>query len=113
VNPRRACRKDNNHDVIADAFRRHGWDWYETYQFAQYLPGFPDGMAVRNGMVVLVEIKNGDATLTPDEERFIANYHAPVIIARSVEDVERLEHIALSWPGNAAQTSLRKDKNMS
>ena len=87
MSPRRACRKDANHDAIADAFRRLGWQWYDTYQFAQYVPGFPDGMAVKPGAVLLVEVKGKRGRLTDDERTFHRVYLGPIMVARTEEDV--------------------------
>ena len=86
---RRACRKDAQHDEIRDAFRSLGYHWIETYQVAQYQPGFPDGLACRRGRVLFVEIKAQGATLTADEARMrdtIVGY-AEYIVVRSVDDV--------------------------
>ena len=86
---RRACRKDINHDEIRDAFRALGWHWVDTYQVAQYQPGFPDGLACRRGTVLFVEIKAKGATLTEDEARFrdMINRYADYLVVRSVNDV--------------------------
>lgn len=70
MSPRYACKKDANHDEIANTFRVCGWPFLDTWQFAQYVPGFPDGLASGPNDTVLVEIKNGDVPLTPDEEEF-------------------------------------------
>ncbi len=88
--PRRACRKDANHDAIADAFRRLGWQWYDTYQVAQYIPGFPDGLAVKPDYALLVEVKGERGQLTEDEAEFHAWYEGPLAIVRSNEDVVRV-----------------------
>ena len=90
MSPRRACRKDDNHDAIADTFRRLGWQWYDTYQFAQYLPGFPDGMAVKPGAVLLVEVKGKRVRLTKDEAAFHRDYLGPIMVARTEDDVVQM-----------------------
>lgn len=85
--PRRACRKDANHDIIADAFRVHGCDWVDTWQYAQYTPGFPDGI-VRYGRVVrFIEVKTPGAKLTPDEEIFRALHEDVYRVVATLEDV--------------------------
>jgi len=66
--PRRACRKDANHDEIRDALRQLGWDVIETYQFAQYDPGFPDLLCEKRGVIVFVEVKAEGGKLTKDEK---------------------------------------------
>ena len=72
---RRACRKDVNHDMIASTFRAHGIDWIDTWQHAQYTPGFPDGIACYGPVVRFIEVKaDGKAALTGDEARVRALY---------------------------------------
>jgi hypothetical protein len=87
MSPRYAARKDQNHDEIADAFRRLGWTFVDTWQCAQYVPGFFDGLACRDGVVIGVEVKHGKEPLTPDEARFHAAWPGRILVARSVEDV--------------------------
>lgn len=87
MTPRRACKKDLSHDLIADAFRKLGWQWYDTYQFAQYHPGWPDGEAVRWPVVLKVEVKSEKGQLTPDEQAFWNTYEGPKCICRTIEDV--------------------------
>ncbi len=93
MTPLRAFRKDANHEVIADAFRRLGWQWYDTYQVAQYLPGFPDGMAVKSWCVLLVEIKGERGRLTEEEKRFHSLYAGPLAVVRTIEDVKKVTEI--------------------
>ena len=83
----RARKKDSNHDLIAEAFRKCGWYWIDTYQFAYFKPGWFDGMAIRNGIVLGVEIKAGKGILTPDEEAFHREWPGPIVIVRNIEDV--------------------------
>lgn len=91
MNPRRACARDANHDEIADAFRRLGWDVIDTHQCAQYVPGFPDLMAIRGGRVVGIEVKAPGGRLTVDELTFAMAHPewAPVVV-RTVDEVIRL-----------------------
>lgn len=98
MSPRRACKKDGTHDEIADAFRRLGWTFVDTWQCAQYIPGFFDGLACKNGVVLGVEVKNGKAPLTPDEARFHVSWEGPVLIARTIEDVLLANTHDWSWP---------------
>ena len=86
---RRRCRKDANHDEIAATFRALGVDWIDTWQHAQYTPGFPDGVAVRGQVVRFVEIKSapGDAKrLTRDEILFWQRFDPLYRIVATVED---------------------------
>lgn len=93
MSPRRDCRKDDNHDDIAEAFRMCGWRFIDTYQHAQYTPGFPDGLAVRGHRTVWVEVKTAQGTLT-DKERMFRDYElagdGEYEIVRTLEDVERI-----------------------
>lgn len=93
MSPRRACRKDANHDAIADAFRKLGWVWVDAYQCAQYVPGFFDGLACRGDLVVGVEVKAGREQLTPEELTFHMCWPGRTLIARSVMDVAELDRL--------------------
>ena len=88
MSPRRACRKDANHNQIADAFRAAGCLVIDTHQFAQYVPGYPD-LDVRWGEAsILIEVKTADGELTDDERAFYqlcASYDVPYYIVRDVE----------------------------
>lgn len=90
MSPRRACKKDANHDLIAEAFRKAGCMVIETYQVAQVIPGYPD-LDVRWGEVsVLIEVKTADGELTDDERAFYekcAGWDVPYYIVRDVEQV--------------------------
>ena len=84
---RRACRKDVNHDMIASTFRAHGIDWIDTWQHAQYTPGFPDGIAVRGKVVRFIEVKADiRAMLTPDEAWFQALYTDLYRVVATIEE---------------------------
>ena len=100
MSPRRDCRKDDNHDVIAEAFRVRGWRWIDTYQHAQMTPGFPDGLAVRGRRTVWVEVKTARGQLTPAERKF-RDYElageGEYEIVRTLEDVERITQ--RGWEG--------------
>jgi Holliday junction resolvase-like predicted endonuclease len=85
--PPRACRKDANHDEIANAFRRLGWQVFDTYQVAQYLPGWPDLVVCKRSTVVFVEVKAGKGELTPDERAFRYTLDAHYRVVRCVDDV--------------------------
>jgi len=85
--PRRACRKDANHDEIANAFRKLGWYWKDTYKAGPVIPGFFDGIAILWGHVLGVEVKSATGKLTDEEETFHAEYPGMKAIIRSVDDV--------------------------
>jgi len=87
MSARRACRKDANHDLVKEALQWRGFTCYDTWQVAQYIPGFPDLLVVKNRRVILVEVKDGNAPLTIAEKRFVAGYEAPLVIVRSLDDL--------------------------
>jgi hypothetical protein len=86
MSPRRACRKDVNHDLIAETFRKAGCLVLDTHQVAQYIAGYPD-LDVRWGArSVLVEVKTADGTLTDDERAFAWTcmaYYVPCVVVRT------------------------------
>lgn len=87
---RRACRKDANHDELSDAARRLGWYVVDTYQVAQYIPGWPDAVWAKRGRTVLVEYKTARGQLTQDEALFAATWPGEWVVVRSVDDVVRV-----------------------
>jgi hypothetical protein len=89
--PRRDCRKDANHDDVAGAFRQLGWQVLETYQVAQYLPGWSDLVVCKANVVVFVEVKAPGAQLTEDEDRFRQVLDAYYVVCRGLADVVALD----------------------
>ena len=69
--PRRACRRDANHNALSDTARRLGWLVWDTWQHAQYTPGWPDAVWTGYG-VVFAEYKAKGGRLTDDERQFRA-----------------------------------------
>jgi len=97
---RRACRKDLNHDEIANAFRELGWLVLDTWEFAQYLPGFPDliiCLRCKPEVVGLIEIKSLNGGLTRAE----AEFHETMWPGRIaiVDSVERALIVHEVWKG--------------
>ena len=89
MSPRRACRKDANHNQIADAFRAAGCFVLDTYQMAQYIAGYPDLDVRRGARSVLVEVKTTDGELSADEQWFASvceGYGVPCVVVRTVEE---------------------------
>lgn len=92
---RRAPRKDNNHDEIAELFEAAGFGVYDTSATGR---GMPD-MAVWLGQVVkLIEIKNpktsyGRKGLNANQKRLIEGKKFPVSVITGTE--EALEFIRL------------------
>jgi len=89
--PRRACAKDANHDEIAGALLQLGWWVVDTSQAAQVVPGFPDLLAAKAGMTVLIEVKTRRGRLTPAESVFQMLWPDRYRIVRRIEDVEAIE----------------------
>lgn len=87
---RRACRKDSHHDELSKAARRLGWFVVDTYQVAQYIPGWPDAVWAKRGRTVLVEYKTERGQLTDDEGLFGALWPDEWVVVRSVDDVVRV-----------------------
>lgn len=68
--PRKAARKDDNHDDLVRFWREIGGSWLDLYQ----LPGALDGLAGIYGLDQRVEVKDGSKPpsrrkLTDDEQR--------------------------------------------
>lgn len=87
MTPAYARRKDANHNELSAAASELGWRVVDTFQFAQYVPGWPDAVWARAGRTVLVEYKVGRARLTKDEALFAATWPGEYAIVRSPEDV--------------------------
>lgn len=90
MTPAYARRKDANHDEIAEAFRRLGWQWIDTYQHAAYTEGFPDGLVAKDGFIALVEVKGKRGRLTKAERAFHEGFQGKVWVIRSIDDVLRV-----------------------
>jgi len=69
--PRRKCRKDGHHNALSDCARDLGWQVWDTWQHAQYTPGWPDALWIGYG-VILGEYKLPGEPLTPAEAKFRA-----------------------------------------
>ena len=74
-------------------------DWLDVYGFFHFplraglgcYPGLPDRIAVKNGVVLFIEIKGPKGKVSDNQERFgehitIADCH--YIVARGYEDIE-------------------------
>lgn len=89
-----AARADANQPDITHALRSAGCLVQTTHMIGR---GFPDLLICYRGVMALVEVKNGDGKLTPDEAAWHDKWRdAPVYICRGVEDVpallQRIEH---------------------
>lgn len=65
--PRRAAKKDLNHNEIVFELRLRGMIVAETYQLGG---GFPDILVKVGDKFVPIEIKGEGGKLTPDEEKW-------------------------------------------
>lgn len=86
--PRRSCKKDANHDELSEHARELGWHVLDTFQFAQYVHGFPDAVWVKDKRVVLAEYKTEDGRLTKDEKEFQEEWPGEYYVLYNKEDVE-------------------------
>ena len=82
--PRLDARKDDNHDEIKAAFEKLGWYWRDTFQLGM---GFPDGVASREGINLLVEVKSPGGRLSRMERDYHLNCPGPIVVVRSIDDV--------------------------
>lgn len=92
--PRRAARKDTNHDDIVDAWEKFGYAVAQTYQLGD---GFPDLVIAGSNLGdrnCLVEIKYEKGDFTPMERTFWDNWPGMKEVVYTVDDVVRLH---LSW----------------
>lgn len=88
---RRAARRDVNHAELVASLRALG---YSVLDLGAVGHGCPDLLVARRGRTALVEVKRprgpkggGGGRLTPDQERFLADWRGDVIVARGLEDV--------------------------
>ncbi len=80
---RRAARVDANQGVIVDALRAAG-------AFVQSLAavgsGCPDLLVAKGRRWMLLEVKEADGKLTPDQKTWHSACHAPVVIVRTIDE---------------------------
>lgn len=88
---RRAGRTDGNQTPVVRRLRDRGCVVAVTSGVGH---GFPD-LIVRTprGTLFLVEVKDGDAPLTPDELLFQATWGASYVVVRSDADARRLARL--------------------
>lgn len=78
------ARRDINQPEIVAALRDvPGISVALTYRLGQGYPDLTVGFRRAN---YLIEIKNGDADLTPDEKVFHAGWQGQIAIARTIEE---------------------------
>lgn len=80
---RRAAKTDINQTAIVTALRKSGFSVHITAPLGD---GFPDLVVGRDGVTYLLEVKNGNADLTPKEQKFLDGWKGHYAIVRSVMD---------------------------
>lgn len=86
---RRRAKVDRNQPAITAALRAAGWVVKPLHAVGQ---GFPDLLAAKSRINVLVEVKMPGEKLTPDETEFHAAWPGPIIIAYDEQDaIEKAE----------------------
>ncbi|MFA6204303.1 MAG: hypothetical protein WC710_14090 [Gallionella sp.] len=79
-------KRDANQGEIEQALTAAGYVWFDTSKLGG---GFPDlAVKLKQGSILLIEVKDGKGQLTPDERVFHDLWEdAPVIVARNPEDL--------------------------
>ena len=80
---RRAAKVDRNQPLVVEALRKAGWTVRHTHMIGK---GWPDVVAAKQHINLLVEIKMPGEKLTPDEAAFWNQWPGPKIIAYSEQD---------------------------
>lgn len=83
----RIKRTDRNQKEVVEALRAIGVDVYPTHFVGR---GFPDLVCGYRGKNYLVEVKDGEKPLTPDEQEFFDSWRGVVHLVTSVEDALEL-----------------------
>lgn len=96
----RAYRTDKNQKDIVNGLRKVG---YVVQHLHSVGAGCPDILVGAEGVNVLIEIKEGDGKLTPDQVVWHAVWKGQVAVARNVED-------ALNIVKNAIEQKTEKKK---
>jgi len=79
------ARTDSNHKQVLEILRRGGWSASSTHRVGF---GFPDIVAARAGLTIMVEVKDGAKVpsarkLSKKQVRFLATWPGQVIVAVS------------------------------
>lgn len=85
----RTFRVDANQSVIVKTFRQFGYAVAHTHQAGE---GFPDIVVAKNGLNVLVEVKDGDRTpsarmLKPKQRKFLFLWPGMACVITKPEEV--------------------------
>jgi Holliday junction resolvase len=90
---RRDCRQDANQPEIVSGLQALGFYVIDCSAVGQLIPGYPDLIAVRRGIVYLVEVKSEDGTLTGEQvilHAQLAAFGVIVHIVRNFDDVLKI-----------------------
>ena len=91
----RPRRKDANQSICQQAAEDDGWKTHDTHELGG---GFPDFVASKTGINVLVEVKRLGEDLTPEEEKFHANWPGTIIVAYTAAGTVAQLRKARNWP---------------
>jgi hypothetical protein len=80
------CKVDANHVQIIEALRKFGIRAMST---AKVGSGFPDIAASLRGVNVLLEVKDGNASLNEAEKSFHQMWNGPVFVVTTPEEAIR------------------------
>lgn len=81
-------KRDANHSQIQRLWQGLGWQVIDTALVGpNAVPGFPDLMCVRDGLVVLCEVKTQEGVLSRDEEAFLYSYDGLWCVVREAKEV--------------------------
>lgn len=89
------AKKDKNHDEIARTFMQLGWSWKDTHNMGD---GFPDGIAGKAGINLMVEIKNRETVgrartgLRDAQVEFHAWWRGPIAVVYTPDEVIALNN---------------------
>lgn len=85
---RRAAKVDKNHAELVKAFRELG---YSVLSLARLGSGVPDALVAKDGKSALIEFKSAKGKLNKDQLDFVTKWHGAIEVARSVDDVIRID----------------------
>ena len=102
-----AARVDSNQPEIIAAWERLGYQVINMAAAGHVVPGLPDLLVARGGIVALVEVKSKGGELTDDQEAFYQKYGTPgwerakgkfpIVVVYTVEDVARKSGVLTMW----------------
>jgi hypothetical protein len=88
---RRAAKKDQNHNALADAFKSFGFTVADTSRLGD---DFPDMVVGKMGFNILVEVKrDAKAKLTDGQFQFFHHWKGWTEVVRSIDDVQKIDRM--------------------